>query len=99
MARKKKKTVTKSKLIGVYDIVTIYYGNDEFWTFKLAEWDLYRDYDWVEVVKKDGTGMETFCVHNVIRLSFGMDKVRDLEPTKTDVLVMKPDNSPLKPVA
>lgn len=100
MAIKKKKSNSskKSKMIGEYDVATIYYGNEELWTFRLSEWELYRDYDWVEVVRKDGKGMESFNVSNVARISFGMDKVKEIG-VPADVTPIRTDTTPLKPVA
>lgn len=97
MATKKKTKITKAKLIAKYDLATIYFGDGEFWTFKLSEWTLYRDYDWVEVVKNDGTGMETFCVPNVTRISFGMSVIKEVK--EADVVSIKGESTVLKPIA
>lgn len=93
----KKKATTKRKLIAKYDLATIYFGDGEFWTFKLSEWTLYRDYDWVEVAKNDGTGMEMFCVPNVIRISFGMSTIKEVK--SADVVSISQEPTLLKPIA
>ena len=96
---KKKKACTKRVLKKKYDVVTIFYGDDRCWTFKLVEWTLYIDYDWVEVVKSDGTAMEMFAIANIAQISYGMTPLKEVEGTKADVVQIKPDNPPLKPVA
>ncbi len=99
MTVKKTKKSTKRVLKKKYDTATIYYGDSEYWTVTLSEWTMYRDYDWVEFVKNDGTMMECFAVVNVSRIEFRRDKLKDVEPIKSDVLSLKVDTLPLKPVA
>ena len=95
----KVKTKTKRVLKKKYDTATIYYGDDRVWTFKLTEWTLYLDYDWIEVVRVDGKGMEMFAVANVAQISYTMDTVKEVEGTKAEVVPIKSVDPSLKPVA
>lgn len=97
MATKKKKTGTKVRLTKQYDIGTIYFGDGEWWTFKLTEWTLYRDYDCIELVKNDGTAMEVFYSPNVIRISFGMSTLKEVKDA--EVVQIKGEPTLLKPIA
>jgi hypothetical protein len=94
----KKKVSTKRVLKSIYDTATVFYGDGEYWTFKLSEWALYIDYDWIEVVKKDKTGMEMYAVVNVSRISFSMNDVKETSP-KGEVVSITGNDPILKPVA
>lgn len=93
----KKKTTTKRVLKKKYDAATIFYGDGEYWTFKLSEWIICIDYDWVEIVKKDGTGTEMYAVVNVSRISFSMNGIKDIS-LKAEVVSIRGDDLTLKPV-
>ena len=98
MATKKKKNHgTKVKLTKEYDLATIYFGDGEFWTFKLAEWSLYRDYDCIEVVKNDRSGMEVFYAPNITRISFGMSTLKEVK--SVEVVSISQEPTLLKPIA
>jgi hypothetical protein len=96
--KKKKKVSTKKVLKKKYDTATIWYGEDKFWTFKLSEWTLYIEYDWVEAVKNDGTDMEMFAVANVTQISYSMNTLKEVSP-KADIVSIKGNDATLKPIA
>lgn len=93
----KKKVSTKRVLKSIYDRATVFYGDGEYWTFKLSEWALYVDYDWVEVVKKDKTGMEMYAVVNVSHISYSVNAIKEASP-KGEVVSITGNDSTLKSV-
>ena len=84
---KKRKALSTDQLKKKYDFVVVYVCDGGWFTFRLNEWSMYQDYDWLELTKLDGTEIECFFVANVARISFGKDVKK--QPV-TDVLVLKP---------
>jgi hypothetical protein len=72
-----------------YDMLAIYLGDGQVFEFKLNEWEVRRNDDWVEITKEDDSRMECFYVANIMRVS----------GYKSTVKIVKTDTTPLKPVA
>ena len=44
--------------------------DESIFEFDLNDWKVYRDTDWVEVTKKDGSEMDCFSIGNIMRVRF-----------------------------
>lgn len=80
------KAVTKK-----YDMFYIYMDDESVFEFKLNEHRICRDEDFVEVTSLDNTVMESFSMHNLMRVKF----------VKSTAKLVSVEASPpvLKPVA
>lgn len=84
------KLVSSGKIKKKYKQCTIYLCNESLVTFNLEEWNVYKDYDWIEFDKKDGTELKCFYVSNILSVTF--------EYIESTVKKINPDTD-LKPVA
>lgn len=90
MTRPKRKERKDSDLSKKYDTMEIF-TLDGVYTFKLSEWLIYKDNEWIELTKKDGSAMDCFAIGNVGRVLFSRGAVKAVRPII--------DITPLKPVA
>lgn len=72
-----------------YDKFIVFTCDEGIFEFKLDEWEVYKDDEWIEVSKIDNTVTEYFYVPNVMRVKFMSSKAKI-------VMTEKPE---LKPVA
>lgn len=84
----------KNKSRRKYDKIIIYLYDGAYFEFDLAQWIVYREPDWVEVVKKDGTEMNSFTVGNITHVKFM--KVSD---NKVVSMVKDSNMKPVPPTA
>ena len=64
--RKNKKNKNKKR----YDTLTIFLYDGEVFTYDMKDWVVYREPDWVELVRIDETEMHSYTVGNIIRVMF-----------------------------
>jgi hypothetical protein len=69
-----------------FDTFTIYGCDGTCYEYKLNEWNVFKDPEWIEVTKVDDTVMECFNIQNVLVVRFRSSKAEDSKP-------------PLQPVA
>jgi len=62
--------VTTKETVKRFDKFCIYMCDESVFEYDLREYTIYRDEEWVEVVKKDGTVKEAFSLANVMRVRF-----------------------------
>jgi hypothetical protein len=65
--------------------------DESIWKFNLEEWEVYKDNDWIEFNKRDGTKMQCFYVSNILMIDFAYLEEKGQGTTKSD--------ADLKPVA
>lgn len=53
-----------------YDSLTIYMYDGDIFTYDMKDWVVYRDQDWVELVRMDETEMHSYTVANIVRVKF-----------------------------
>lgn len=83
--------VSSGKVKRKFKKCIVFLCNESVIEFNLEEWNVYKDYDWIEFDKKDGTELKCFYVSNILSVNF--------EYTENHV---KPDITPrgdIKPVA
>ena len=85
--------VSNTAMKKLYEIVTVFGCDEVMYMFDLDEWDLYKDYEWLEFRKKDKSAMECFYASNVMRISFD----RKAKKVEKKIDSIGSDNS-LKPV-
>lgn len=71
-----------------YDKFIVYGCDESIFEFKLDEWEVYKDDEWIEVGRIDNTITEYFYVHNVMRVKFVSSKAKIVtteKPTLTPV--------------
>jgi hypothetical protein len=78
------KAVTKK-----YDMFYIYMCDESVFEFKLNEYRVCRDEDFIEVTSIDNTIMELFSLHNLMRVKFVKSTVK-LVGVETSPPVLKP---------
>lgn len=79
------KAITKK-----YDMCYIYMCDESVFEFKLNEYRICRDDDFIEVASIDNTIMESFSLHNLMRVKFIKSTAKLLADTKISVPVLKP---------
>jgi hypothetical protein len=62
--------VRRKKSKKKYDKVFIYLYDGDVFEFDLQEWEVYREPDWVEVIKNDESEMNSYVIGNIIRVRF-----------------------------
>lgn len=90
MRKTKLHLVTDSKIKKKYQKFLVFLCDESFFEYDLAEWQVYRDDDWIEVSKIDDTEMDAFLINNVMRVRFASHN------KKSESV---PDRPELKPVA
>lgn len=70
-----------------YSKCCIYLYDESMFEYNMKEWGLYRDDEWVEAIKLDGTEMNCFAVQNVARICFYCDVKSE---KIADVVILKP---------
>lgn len=78
------KVVTKK-----YDMFYVYMCNESVFEFKLNEYRVCRDEDFIEVSSLDNTVMESFTLGNIMRVKF-VKSTAKLIGTEVNVPVLKP---------
>jgi len=78
------KAVTKK-----YDMFYVYMFDESVFEFKLNEYRVCRDEDFIEVSSLDNTVMESFSLHNVMRVKF-IKSTAKLIGTEVSVPALKP---------
>jgi hypothetical protein len=53
-----------------YDKLIIYLYDGGVFEFDLTEWTVHRSQDWVDIVKKNNTEMNSYTVGNIVRVQF-----------------------------
>lgn len=59
-----------------YDMFIVFTCDESMFEFKLDEWEVYKDDEWIEIGKIDNTSTEYFYVPNVIRVKFISSKAK-----------------------
>jgi len=72
--------VTTKETVKRFDKFCIYMCDESVFEYDLREHAIYRDEEWVEVVKKDGTIKEAFSLANVMRVKFMKSTAKLVEP-------------------
>jgi hypothetical protein len=70
MAKRRMHLVSDKKTKKMYDKFFVLMCDDNIYEFDLVNHEIYKDNDWIDVVKLDGTEMDSFLIHNVIRVRF-----------------------------
>lgn len=72
--------ISTSKIKKKFKKCLIVLCNESTHEYKLNEWAVYKDSDWIEFHKEDGEAVECFYISNILYLSF-----EAISNTKTDV--------------
>jgi hypothetical protein len=72
--------VTTKETVKRFNKFYIYMCDESMFEYDLSEHTIYRDEEWVEVVKKDGTVKEAFSLANVMRVKFMKSTAKLVEP-------------------
>jgi hypothetical protein len=59
--------------------------DDRQFIFKLDEWELFEDYDWIEVQKLDKTSMMYFYCSNIMYILFDKSNVKSIDGYKPEL--------------
>jgi hypothetical protein len=78
------KAITKK-----YDMFYVYLCDESVFEFKLNEYRVCRDEDFIEVTSLDNTVMELFSLHNLMRVKF-VKSTAKLVGTEVSVPTLKP---------
>jgi hypothetical protein len=71
----------------MYNKFFVFMCDDSLYEFDLKNYVIYKDADWIEVSKTDGTEMDCFLVHNTIRVRFvHTDKKNNIQ----EIIPLKP---------
>ena len=62
--------VPKKKSRRKYDKIIIHIYDGSVYEYDLGMWVVYRDQDWIEMTKVDGTEMNCYTVGNVVMVKF-----------------------------
>jgi hypothetical protein len=77
------KAITKK-----YDMFYVYLCDESVYEFKLSEYRVCKDEDFVEVSKLDNTVMESFTINNILRIRFISSKAKEI--VDVEVVTLKP---------
>jgi hypothetical protein len=78
------KAITKK-----YDMFYVYMCDESVFEFKLSEYRVCKDDDFIEVSRLDNTVMESFTLGNIMRVKF-VKSTAKLVDTEVSVPVLKP---------
>jgi sulfur relay (sulfurtransferase) DsrF/TusC family protein len=81
--------VSTKAVIKKYDMFYVYMCDESVFEFKLNEYRVCRDEDFIEVTSIDNTIMELFSLHNLMRVKFVKSTVK-LVGVETSPPVLKP---------
>lgn len=77
-----------------YDKVFVYVYDGDIFEFDLREYTIYREDDWIEVIKNDNSEMHSFVMCNVLRVRFITTTIN-----KNISIVKDPSIKPIPPTA
>jgi len=61
-----------------YDMFYVHIYDGACYEYKLDEWDVYKDAEWIEITRVDGTVMECFNIPNVLMVRFKSSKSKEV---------------------
>jgi hypothetical protein len=69
-----------------YSKVFVYVYDGEVFEYDLNTWKIYRDQDWIDVIKNDGTEKNSYAINNIIRVQF----IKGIEKKEPIIKVVPP---------
>lgn len=79
--------VSDSKTKKKYNKFFVIMADESIYEFDLKEWKVYREEEWVEVSKIDGSEMDCFSIGNIMRVRFVNTTKKE---STTSVVSLKP---------
>jgi hypothetical protein len=81
--------VTTKAITKKYDMFYIYMCDESVFEFKLSEYRICKDEDFIEVSRLDRTEMNSFIINNIMRVKF-IKSTAKLVGVETSPPVLKP---------
>lgn len=87
MKKSKLYLVSDSKMKKKYNKFFVFLADESVFEFELSEYKVYRDEEWVEVSKNDGSEMDCFAIGNILRVRFVNTTKKE---SMTEIVSLKP---------